>query len=50
MNISDFKCTANKIEQIYKDRKLLNEMSSNAYEIVKNYDIDEVLDDLITIL
>ena len=49
VKVGDSEDTANKIEKIYKDSKLLSDMSSNAYEMIQDYGIDVVLDDLITV-
>lgn len=44
--LNDYERTAEKIELLYKNKKLLNDMSSNAYEIVKEYDLQKVLEQI----
>ncbi len=40
--------TANKIEKVYRDNTLLNDLSNNAYKMIQDYSIGVMLDDLIT--
>ena len=49
VGVGDSEDTANKIEKIYNDRKLLKKMSEEAYRTVQDYDVNVVLDDLMAI-
>lgn len=49
VNVSDYKQTSNKIETIYNNKNLLKKMSNNGYKMIKKYDLNVVLDDLLSI-
>lgn len=49
VKVGDYEKTAAKIEQLYHDRKLLKKLGSNAYECIKKYDVNQVMESLETV-
>jgi glycosyltransferase involved in cell wall biosynthesis len=49
VKVSDANETAKKIEELYHNRDLLNKMGSNAYESIKKYDVNQVIERLVEI-
>ena len=50
VKVRDIEGTAKSIEKIYGDKKLLDDMSDNAYESIKKYCVDHVVNQLQEIL
>lgn len=46
VNIGDSKETANKIEKIYREEKILKNMSLKANEIIKDYSVEKIINQL----
>lgn len=46
VEVGDSVSTSEKIESIYNDKQLLQDMSENSYEFIQNYDVDKVVGDL----
>ncbi|WP_316569228.1 glycosyltransferase family 4 protein [Neobacillus sp. YIM B06451] len=49
VNVGDADETAKRIEELYKDRSLLEKMGSNAYESIQKYDVNQVIAHLVEI-
>nr|WP_255294862.1 glycosyltransferase family 4 protein [Bacillus sp. AFS041924] len=49
VNVNDAEETAKKIEVLFNKRDLLNNMGSNAYEFILDYDVEHVIEDLIEV-
>jgi glycosyltransferase involved in cell wall biosynthesis len=49
VNVSDSKETASKIEEFFSNRELLEIMGMNAYESIKNYEVERVIDSLVEV-
>ena len=46
VEVSDSEDTADKIEKIYRDEKILKDMSFKANEIIKDYSVDKIINQL----
>ncbi|PLS01123.1 glycosyltransferase family 4 protein [Neobacillus cucumis] len=46
VNVNDIKGTAEKIEELFMNRVILENMGSNAYKFIKKYDVDQVVESL----
>ena len=49
VEVGDIKSTAEKIETLYNRRELIDNMSDNAYELIKDYSVDSIVRTLETI-
>ncbi|CEG28652.1 glycosyltransferase family 4 protein [Bacillus sp. B-jedd] len=49
VNVEDAAETAQRIEVLYRNRDFLEKMGSNAYESIKQYDVKQVVDQLVEI-
>ncbi|MEH7014760.1 glycosyltransferase family 4 protein [Neobacillus niacini] len=49
VNVSDSSETAAKIEELFNNRELLEQMGLNAYESIKNYEVERVIERLVEV-